>query len=362
MHDFLLVGNGLAGAILAYQLIKAGKSIAIVDDQDERAAYKAAGGVWNAITFRKILKGWNADALTETSDAFYRNMEKETGLAFYSPKEVVKLFPDVAFQNNWLAKTEDPAFDGYLSESSEIDWGGIPVHAPFGYGVVHKGGYVDLDLFMPAIHRFIREKAKSKGDSFYHKELTLHVNWIDYKGIKAKAIIFAEGHRIQKNPFFDWIPMAPVKGEIITVKNPGWNFDFILNNGKHLLDKKEGTLSVGSTFEWKDLSLEPTRKARESLIDHLAKNIRYKGWEVREHKVGIRPAVSDRRPVIGTHPVHKNVHVFNGLGTKGVMIAPWLSQVMRDYLLKDSTIDPDIDLKRFLRKHFKSSLLSGKIT
>ena len=146
--------------------------------------------------------------------------------------------------------------------------------------------------------------------------------------------------------------MRATKREVLTLKNPGWDFDFIINNGKHLLDKKDGTLGLGATFEWKNLDHKPTPEAREVLLKHIEKNFNYKDWQVLDQKAGIRPTISDRRPLTGQHPNHNNLYVFNGLGTKGVLISPWLSMMMADYLIHDSPLHSESNSDRFIKKHF----------
>ena len=147
--------------------------------------------------------------------------------------------------------------------------------------------------------------------------------------------------------------MAPTKGETLTLKNPGWTFNSILNNGKHLIDHKDGSMGVGATFEWKELNNEPTDKGRDDLLSHLEKNFEFKNWEVLEHKAGIRPTVSDRRPLVGVHPDLNNVFIFNGLGTKGVLIAPWLSKKMLEFLIDGMELPEEGNIKRFVKKHFR---------
>lgn len=46
-------------------------------------------------------------------------------------------------------------------------------------------------------------------------------------------------------------------------------------------------------------------------------------YNVVEHKAGVRPSVSDRRPVLGPCKDYEQLVVFNGLGTKGVSLAPF---------------------------------------
>ena len=75
-------------------------------------------------------------------------------------------------------------------------------------------------------------------------------------------------------------------------------------------------------------------------------------YKVIGQKAGIRPTVNDRRPLLGEHPHKKNMFVFNGLGTKGVMLAPFLSQHFVEHLLGKTTLLSEVDIKRHYKKHY----------
>lgn len=353
IHDYVVVGKGIAGSILAYRLREAGKSIVIVDEDSPNAAWKVAGGVWNAITFRKILKGWMANEMTQEATTFYKKLEEQLGTSFFEIKDIVKVFPDAHFQNSWYSKSGTAAFTDFLSDEVPAEIADLPLNMPFGAGKVKNGGYVNLKVFIAELDRYLRKNAILIDEKLDFSELIIEECEIKYKEIRAKGIIFSEGYEVVNNPFFNWLPLAPTKGETLTLKNPGWKFNSILNNGKHLIDHKDGTMGVGATFEWKELNNEPTNKGREDLLQHLEKNFEFKNWEVLEQKAGVRPTVSDRRPLVGLHPNLNNVFIFNGLGTKGVLIAPWLSKKMLEFLLDGKELPEEGNIKRFVKKHFR---------
>lgn len=352
-HDFVVVGKGIAGSILAYRLCKAGKSIVIVDEDSPNAAWKVAGGVWNAITFRKILKGWMADEMTKEATDFYKKLEVELASSFFEEKDIVKVFPDAHFQNSWYSKSGTSAFSTFLSDDIPAEIDDLPLTLPFGAGTVKNGGYVNLKVLIAEMDSYFRKNALLLDEKLDFSELIIKEGEIKYKEIKAKGIIFSEGYEVVNNPFFSWLPLSPTKGETLTLKNPGWKFTSILNNGKHLIDHHDGTMGVGATFEWKELNSEPTKKGRDELLRHLEKNFNYKNWEVLEQKAGVRPTVSDRRPLAGVHPILDNVFIFNGLGTKGVLIAPWLSKKMLEFLIDGTELPEEGNIRRFVKKHFR---------
>ena len=352
MLDYLVVGAGLAGGILSHRLIEAGKKIAIIDDDSPHAAYKVAGGIWNAITFKRILKGWMADELTSEAHRFYNQLQNSWNLDFYQAKKTVRAFSSTVFQNDWLAKSNEPNYSSYLSDTCPEEIKNLPLKLPFGCGTVNHSGYVNLPVFIQTLRQHLGKKAKMLNESFSFENFSFSENNVQYKGLKAKSIIFCEGYELVNNPYFNWLPMKATKGEVLTLKNPGWKFESIFNNGKHLLIDSNNHLNVGATFEWKDLDYKCTEKAKEELLNHLKKNFLYSDWELIDQKAGIRPTVSDRRPLTGQHPKYKNLYIFNGLGTKGVYTSPWLSKMMCEHLCANNKLHPESDIRRFLKKHY----------
>jgi glycine/D-amino acid oxidase-like deaminating enzyme len=71
-------------------------------------------------------------------------------------------------------------------------------------------------------------------------------------------------------------------------------------------------------------------------------------YKIVEHIAGIRPTVKDRRPLVGKHPKHPNLAVLNGLGTRGVMIAPTVAKALYDHLENGIALDKEISIARFL--------------
>ncbi len=69
-------------------------------------------------------------------------------------------------------------------------------------------------------------------------------------------------------------------------------------------------------------------------------------FEIVNHQAGIRPTVNDRRPLMGLHPQHPTLAVFNGLGTKGVMLAPYFAYQLYSFLELNKPLDVEVDIKR----------------
>ena len=81
--DYLVVGAGIAGSVLARQLLEMGKRVMVIDEPSLSNSSKVAGGLYNPITGRKMVKTWNGDVLFEYLDGFYREWENDLDESFF---------------------------------------------------------------------------------------------------------------------------------------------------------------------------------------------------------------------------------------------------------------------------------------
>ena len=177
---------------------------------------------------------------------------------------------------------------------------------------------------------------------------------VTYKGIQAEKIIFCEGFRSQENPYFKGIPFKLTKGEILTIRIPDLSesdllYREIVTKLGFLLPLGNGLFRVGATYNWQDLTENTTAEGLAELKLKLERLLN-RPYEIVEHKAGVRPTVSDRRPLLGFHPLYPNLGIFNGLGTKGILLAPYFAQLMAIHSITGLPIDSDVDVNRYFSK------------
>jgi glycine/D-amino acid oxidase-like deaminating enzyme len=169
---------------------------------------------------------------------------------------------------------------------------------------------------------------------------------MQYKGFQAKNIVFAEGFGIQNNPFFKNIPLDGTKGELLIIRARDLKLKEIVKSAVFLIPLGNDLYKVGATYNREDKTNLPTEEAKEELVSELNKLIT-SSFEIVQHNAGIRPTVRDRRPLLGSHPNYKNMHILNGLGTRGVMLAPAMAADLFNCIENDTPLDATINIKRF---------------
>jgi glycine/D-amino acid oxidase-like deaminating enzyme len=115
-----------------------------------------------------------------------------------------------------------------------------------------------------------------------------------------------------------------------------------------LLPGEEGFLRAGSTYDHEDLESGATEAGREEILDGLA-GFLDEDFSVTNQRCGIRPSTRDRLPVMGRHPDHPQIALFNGFASKGATWAPSLAEHFASHLLNGDALDVEIDLLRFAK-------------
>lgn len=346
--DYIIVGQGIAGTVLAHTLLKNGRSVYIVDDPGLSGASKVAAGLYNPVVFKRMVKSWMADELIPFMDEFYTEAERSLNLKFYHKKQIVKLFAEENERQFWLKKTGEE-IGKYLGKTIVDDFLDDIVFSPFGAAEVIHAGNLEMRVFLNAFRDHFRENGLLLEEKFNYDLLSVSGNGITYKELEADRIIFCEGFRSLENPYFKWLPFKLTKGEIITIRLPEEYViptDKVINKGVFILPLGNNTYKVGATYEWNDLNEDVTEKGKKELVEKLQKVIKVP-FEIIEHQAGIRPTVNDRRPMLGLHPLHPAIGVFNGMGTKGVMLAPYFAERFFDALEKSIPLDKEVDIARF---------------
>lgn len=344
--DYIIVGQGLAGTILAEHLLAKQKTVLVVDN-DQNYSSKVAAGIINPIVFKRITKSWRVDELLPKLNQFYSDFEKKNNITMLQQIDMVKIFNSFEEQNNWLAKMQDDSFSKYLEKVEKNNFNKENYHQKFGYGVVKNAARLDINTFLDSARANYKSNHSFLEERFDYKALKISSNEISYKEHSAQKIVFCEGYKLSENPWFGHLKLIKTKGEILNLSIDKYEVDFMLNRGFFMYPHQDKSYTVGATYSWHDETLNSTEEAKKELLEKVNTTLTNETISINTHKVGIRPTTEDHRPLIGQHPEHKNLYVFNGLGTKGVMIAPYFAEQLTNHLEENVPLDAEVDIKRF---------------
>ena len=350
--DFLIIGQGLAGSCLAWQLIQRGKKVLVFDEPEKNKSTSVAAGLFNPISGKWMLKAWKADVIFPYLHEFYTTIEKQTGSFFFNPMPFYRPFPSIEEQNAWMGRSVDATLSSYVQHVATSSMFADQVRDPFGGIVLSNCGYVDTVMFTDITREFLQSSDSYKQEEFDIDKIGITENSITYSGVEASKIIFCNGTRAMQNKYFRWLPFKPLKGETIDVqlkKNP----EQIYNRGVYLVPGKNNKYSrVGATYN-REVSEGNSEEGLAELHQKL-KELLVIPYETINQHWGIRPAIDDRKPVLGTHPEYNNVLIFNGLGTKGVSLAPYFSGQLAAWMDGKINLDKEVNINRYKSLYSKS--------
>ncbi len=298
------------------------------------------------VTGRRLAKTHLADLILPFARQTYRDIEKATGESFFVEKQVLQIFNSVSNLNEWYSRSAETEMTGYCGDILSSDQIDSSLKNDYGGILLNQSGYVEPLAFVKSMKDYITDNGEFIETVFDAGELNVSAKGVIWKGNSYSHVIFCEGYHTLQNPYFGYLPFKPAKGEILDFIAPSLNDRYIVSNGVYILPLGNYRFRTGATYVWDDLTENTTEAGLQFLTDNLKKSIHCE-FEVVGHKAGIRPAVRDRRPLVGLHPVHKQLGIFNGLGTKGAMLGPYYANQMMELLSTGRQPGRDVDVNRF---------------
>ncbi|MCH2214208.1 MAG: FAD-binding oxidoreductase [Flavobacteriales bacterium] len=341
-----ILGQGIAGTTIALRLLERGRPFVILDNSHKTSSSMVAAGLWNPIVFRRINKSWMADEFIRELESFYPKIESLIGANFYRPRPVWRLHGSKQEFDKWHEKKYLPGFKHYLNNPPLKMQEFLGYASDYGEGEVRHTGYLDLPSFLLHSREFFSNKGLLVESEMGLQPSLDELTFVSNSQHKIAQVIDCRGSQSAKSDWWSYLPFGLTKGEVLTIRCPQLFLDKTFNAGFFVLPLGNHVFRVGATFNWKDKSIEPTERGRHELSEKFEKYFDF-DYEVLEHKAGIRPTVQDRRPLIGHHPKLKHLSLFNGLGTKGVMLAPYLSNHFLDFLIEGAPLIEEANLGRF---------------
>ncbi|SHE72394.1 Glycine/D-amino acid oxidase [Arenibacter palladensis] len=351
MVDYLIVGLGLAGISFCEVLERNKKSFKVISD-DSQTSSVVAGGLYNPVTLKRFTLAWNAKEQLDLAIPFYSELERKLDIQLDYKIPILRRFASINEQNLWFEASDKPNLGHFVAPKIHSNHN-PNIEAPFGYGEVLHTGRIDTAVLLLHYGKYLGDKDLLLRETFDFEALKLRDGFVEYGGFKAKNIVFATGFGIKNNPYFNYLPLNGTKGELLTINAPALKEERVIKSSVFIIPLGKDMYRVGATYKWKDKSNTPTEECKQELLQKLNTFLKCP-YEVVDHVAGIRPTVSDRKPLVGRHPEHENMYLLNGLGSRGVMIAPMASMQLYALIENKEAVAPEMDLSRFTKKHFRN--------
>ena len=337
-HDVLILGHGIAGAVLAESCRLRGLSVHVFDHKRDGNASMAAGGAVNPVVLRRDVPSWRAAELMLLIHTFYGRWEQHLSIQCWHPLPMVKLFPTPNEVKQWERAMADPVTSQFITKRAEPEIEAAPLPAPHGYGTVTDAAWLDLPMLLDTHRKSLIRRGDLSEVNVDKSQIQHESEGVRIGAVQGRWIVDCTG------PFSAAAGMVPVKGETLTVRIPELHLTRMIHGSVGLLPLGDHLFRVGATFKWTDVWEGPTEEARGSLLARLQATVETPIEVVAQH-AGVRPTSQDRRPILGKTGLHSAI--LNGLGTRGVMLAPWCAEHLLEHLFDGNELDHEVDRTRF---------------
>ena len=310
----LVVGQGLAGTLASHAALERGWDVHVID-AGLPSASSVAAGMYNPMSFRRIVEVWEAEAHLRIMKATYKSLEERLGVPLLHDLPILKSLPNDAYASLWQERSQDLNW-------TQCEDGRWPQ-----FGTVDGGGWLN----MPALLHHWRQSLVDAG-RFEQRALS-NADRDQHASGAWDAVVDCRGMALKADTLLKPLDIRANRGELLTIAISDCTNspprDAILNFGKWTIPIEENRWRLGASYEWHRNDLDETPETRDVLIEKLNEAIgSTPGLSVASHQVGLRPVARDRRPVVGAYPGKQRWYVFNGLGTRGVLIAPRWAEIL----------------------------------
>lgn len=345
--DYLIIGQGLAGTLLADRLLGRNKRLIVYDEGHVGNSTVNAAGIINPVTGRRFVKSWMFEDLIPVALKQYRSLETRLGISLIRERNIIRSLPDHKTLHDWMVKSTWPDYQPYVVAHPDVAGFQNFLNVE-GLWCEVKGSYqIDLALLITKMRSMLTTMKLLREEHFDPEALRAVNRLWQYKDLTVKNVIFCEGFRLGSNPFFKSpVFLNPSKGEHLLLSIPGCSLSKMIKRKYFLVPLEKDLFWFGAKDGWHFSDSEPTGEAFELLNRHADRMVQVP-YEILEHRAAIRPTIKDRRPVIGKHESLEGIYLFNGLGTKGSSLGPyWAEQLVR-HIEEKIPLPPEVDVSRF---------------
>ena len=349
-YDIIIAGAGLAGGTAGYFLSKKYKALVLEKNSVPSGASNSAAGLVQTFMSRKARPAWRM---------------KEAWLTFLGLVEEAGL--DTTFSHSGVLRPAQSEKQAEFFKEAAVNYPNHcvwtdpketareyqPVVAPFGALYVRPAGTVNVSEFVETI---CESAVEDHGLDVHLNEAIvawessdLGVSVTTTKGsYKAKKLIVAGGRGVLSFEELSRLNLHPLKGQLVRVKCPDALRYLPPLSGSGYIVADGDDLLLGSSYEHGVVSLEPNPEKTAEIIDKTSKLIpQIADSEILEVTTGIRITVpgTHRLPMLGPLPNRKNVWLFTGLGSKGLLMAPLLSKNLLTWINAPESLPDELLVK-----------------
>lgn len=348
--DTVIIGAGLAGACAA-RLLARSRRVLLADAGDHDAASPAAvAALANPLMAQRARPGWRVVDALEAYERLIRDLDLRDPLALAglvrpaATSRQADEFAEVAGGYPELATWWTP--DETLERAP---W----LAAPHGTLKVIRGGAVSV----PDLLEALRRDAARQGAE-YRASWVLE-GWADEGDrleavfrteagavrVETGSIVLATGPGFGRLSALREVSLHLVKGQLVRVRPSVVPAGVLPVSGRgYAVPNADGTVVIGSSYEHDFDDSAPTLIQSRRLIARLIPSLPWlREASIVSESAGLRVTVPGRRiPMAGPLPGDGRIWLLTGLGSKGLLMAPYLAELLPGWMDAPGTIPAEL--------------------
>ncbi len=364
--EVIVVGAGAAGASVAYELVKRGVRVTMIE-RDSVASH-ASGFAYGGL-FPTMGAGIPGPTLQHAKRGISLHKRLAPEL-----EDATGIDIELRAVRSIDLATDDDGFRGLQAalawqqeedlEADLIDANGVRAEEPSLTGDI-AGGLIQRSHFEVDSYKYtlalVTAFERAGGDHIPGDVVGLLRDGGRVTGVRlgnggevsGGSVVLAtgpwSGDETEGLPHF---PVKPKKGEILRVRFPGRDFVHRISLGAHYIARKpDGLVWVGSTEQDAGFDDRPSTSARDSIMAGvLALAPALETAEIVQHTACLRPVTPDEMPILGAMPAYDGLFAANGAGKKGILLSPVMGRMVAGAITGDAGRDPipaEFDAARF---------------
>lgn len=354
--DIVVIGAGIIGCAVAYELARRGASVQIVDDRPAgMGATQASAGVL-APYIEARDEGPLLELTARSLDLFDKFMARVTSVSGTQVMYQRTGTLDVAIEDEPLRRFRHTATR--LAErgvaAEVLDARAARAEEPHLTGDVRGALLIPSHGFVAAadLTRALAAAARRHGAQLIERGRVGRISRAngdlvvatDRGSLTGNGVVIAAGSwsgQIEIEGAALRVPVRPVRGQLLQLAWNGPRLRRVTWSERcYVVPWDDGTLLVGATVEEAGFDERTTTAGVRDLIEAACELLPH-AWTATfvAGKAGLRPASADELPVIGASSLMPNLMYATGHYRNGVLLSPLTAQLVADAML-ENRIDP----------------------
>lgn len=370
MYDVAIIGAGINGCSVAYELTQAGKKVVIFDMNSIAGGGSGAAG---AFISPKFSKGGELKELIHEAFVYSLAFYEQNFSQFLTKAPLLHVAQNE--EDSFILKEVKKHTSLELLTPPQNILNNMSLH-------VREQTYISLNAGIVNAEAIC--KALCKSATFMHEKVESLVydegSWNINEEYRAKEVVLATGayKSLLHEPY---LQLRGIWGHRIDVKTTTHN-THSLHQFVSISPSSEGVLAIGATHNLHynpETSQEPydVNAGRAELLEKASRMLNLENVEVIKDYMGLRSGSFDYIPMVGplvlssetlqnktinfhtkkpdyeAYSTYPNLTIINGNGGYGFVLGPYLAKILKEYLVADAKISQELLPARFFARWAK---------